>query len=290
MAAKKKTVTKEFGEVPKTIDDHPFYGLNLDEEQKVFVNAIDEEEEQFIPQPTKSDKLRFGFIMGSTHLHDMEMLIGMTNKLSPEIRNKIQIVLCGFDLRGTLQTIMPDGTIQTSPLPIDQNVWVKFEEILTDNYRLVSPEYKNFLKMYAANAIYPNEKNEFYVRRWTKDIAHYATHYNDIDVLLVPLQSNYFNSFKSELKLIEAGFMGKAAIASNFGPYTIGTTNFIEKGGKINENGNCILIDEAKSHKDWAKSIERLAQHPEWVEMLKTNLHNSVKDKYSLTNVTTERA
>ena len=40
MAAKKKTVTKEFGEVPKTIDDHPFYGLNLDEEQKVFVNAI----------------------------------------------------------------------------------------------------------------------------------------------------------------------------------------------------------------------------------------------------------
>ena len=51
-----------------------------------------------------------------------------------------------------------------------------------------------------------------------------------------------------------------------------------------------ILIDEAKSHKDWAKSIERLAQHPEWVEMLKTNLHNSVKDKYSLTNVTTERA
>ena len=257
---------------------------------KVFVNAIDEEEEQFIPQPIKSDKLRFGFIMGSTHLHDMEMLIGMTNKLSPEIRNKIQIVLCGFDLRGTLQTIMPDGTIQTSPLPIDQNVWVKFEEILTDNYRLVSPEYKNFLKMYAANAIYPNEKNEFYVRRWTKDIAHYATHYNDIDVLLVPLQSNYFNSFKSELKLIEAGFMGKAAIASNFGPYTIGTTNFIEKGGKINENGNCILIDEAKSHKDWAKSIERLAQHPEWVEMLKTNLHNSVKDKYSLTNVTTERA
>ena len=89
MAAKKKTVTKEFGEVPKTIDDHPFYGLNLDEEQKVFVNAIDDEEEQFIPQPIKSDKLRFGFIMSSTHLHDMEMLIGMTNKLSPEIRNKI---------------------------------------------------------------------------------------------------------------------------------------------------------------------------------------------------------
>ena len=40
MAVKKKIVTKEFGEVPKTIDDHPFYGLNLDEEQKVFVNAI----------------------------------------------------------------------------------------------------------------------------------------------------------------------------------------------------------------------------------------------------------
>ena len=40
MATKKKTITKDFGEVPKTINDRPFYGFNLDEDQIKFLNAI----------------------------------------------------------------------------------------------------------------------------------------------------------------------------------------------------------------------------------------------------------
>ena len=118
----------------------------------------------------------------------------------------------------------------------------------------------------------------------------YCTHYNDIDVLIVPLDDNKFNSFKSELKLIEAGMMKKAVVASNFGPYQIGTTNFFEKGGVINPEGNVILIDKTKAHKDWAKAIEKLVKNPEYIEQLRTNLHNSIKDKYDLRNVTKERA
>lgn len=40
MATKKKTVTNEYGNAPKTVEGHPFYGLKLDNEQKEFVNAI----------------------------------------------------------------------------------------------------------------------------------------------------------------------------------------------------------------------------------------------------------
>ena len=40
MATKKKAVTNEHGEVPKNIDDRPFYSLDLDNDQKKFVNAI----------------------------------------------------------------------------------------------------------------------------------------------------------------------------------------------------------------------------------------------------------
>lgn len=40
MATRKKTVTKDFGEAPNTINDRPFYGFNLDEDQIKFVNAI----------------------------------------------------------------------------------------------------------------------------------------------------------------------------------------------------------------------------------------------------------
>ena len=40
MATKRKNVVNEYGDVPKNMDGHPFYGILLDEEQKEFVNAI----------------------------------------------------------------------------------------------------------------------------------------------------------------------------------------------------------------------------------------------------------
>ena len=40
MAAKKKVQQEYYGEVPATLEDHPFYGMILNEEQKVFAEAI----------------------------------------------------------------------------------------------------------------------------------------------------------------------------------------------------------------------------------------------------------
>ena len=40
MATKKKPTPEFYGEPPKTLDGHPFYGLQLDEEQVAFANAI----------------------------------------------------------------------------------------------------------------------------------------------------------------------------------------------------------------------------------------------------------
>ncbi len=40
MAAKKKIQQEYYGEAPVTLEDHPFYGMMLNEEQKVFANAI----------------------------------------------------------------------------------------------------------------------------------------------------------------------------------------------------------------------------------------------------------
>ena len=257
---------------------------------RVFVNAIDPEEEQFIPKNNPSERIRFGFIMGSSHLHDIEMLNGIANKLPKDVLDKIQFVLCGFDLRGNVVYRDQQGIERSRPLMPKESVWYEYERILTDDYKIVSPEYKEWLCRYIPNAKYAFENKEPYKRRWTKGIMSYCTHYNDIDVLLAPLDDNKFNSFKSELKLIEAGMMNKAAVVSNFGPYQIGTTNYFEKGGNINPEGNCVLIDKIKAHKDWAKTIEKLVKNPEHIEALRTNLHNLVKDKYDLRNVTHDRA
>lgn len=258
---------------------------------RIFVNAIDPEEEQFIPKDIKTtDRIRFGFIMGSSHQHDVEMLSGMVNRLPKDIIDKIQIVLCGYDLRGTIQTFGANGQVTTRPILPKESVWYTYEKILTDNYKTVSPQYSGFLNMFTPNAQYPLVDNEAYKRCWTKDIMEYCTHYNEIDVLVVPLADTKFNSFKSELKLIEAGMMNKAVIVSDFGPYQIGTKNFFEKGGTINPEGNVVLIDNRGKDKNWAKAIEKIVKNPEYIEMLRTNLHNTIKDKYNLSNVTKERA
>jgi glycosyltransferase involved in cell wall biosynthesis len=63
----------------------------------------------------------------------------------------------------------------------------------------------------------------------------------------------------------------------------------IEFGGKLNENGNCLLVDSRKNHKDWAKYINKLAENPDMVKKLQDNLYNYVKDRYSIDAVCKER-
>lgn len=251
----------------------------------VIPNAINPDEGQFIPQPTQSDRLRFGIICGSSHLEDIKLLNGMTRMLSKDTIDKIQFVLCGFDTNG-IKTIRntQTGKVITQPIDPKESCWYEYEKILTDNYNIVSPNHKNFLNQFIKGIEYPNI-NEAYRRCWTKNINEYATHYNNIDVLLVPLKENNFNKMKSQLKVIEAGFFKKAIIAQNFGPYTIDLVSMIEKGGSINDSGNALLVDSNKNHKQWAKYITKLANNREMVEKLQTNLYNTVKDKYNLDTV-----
>jgi glycosyltransferase involved in cell wall biosynthesis len=255
----------------------------------VFANAINPEDEQFIPKPTESKRLRFGIICGSSHLEDMKLLNGLVQQLPQDILDKIQFVLCGFDTNGT-RTFYYEATgkYETRPILPKETVWYEYEKILTNDYKTVSPQHKDFLHRFLPQVEYPNT-NEAYRRCWTKPIDKYATHYNNIDVLLVPLKENIFNSAKSQLKVIESGFFNKAIIASNFGPYTIDLVSMIEKGGKVNENGNALLVDSTKNHKQWAKYVKMLANDRELLEKLKTNLHNTVKDKYSLETVAKQR-
>ena len=259
--------------------------------KNVFVmpNAIDPNDERFQVKQTQSDRLRFGFICGSSHLKDLELFQGATAQLSNDVLNKIQFVLCGFDTNG-MRTIYHQDTGQVERRPIlpQESVWYDYEKIVTNNYKIVSNEHKRFLHMFAKDINYPN-LNEPYRRCWTKDMNNYYKHYENIDVLLVPLKENRFNSVKSQLKVIEAGFAHKAIIAQDFGPYQLDLQSMIEKGGKINENGNSLLVDSSKNHKMWAKYITKLANDRDMVTKLQENLYNTVKDTYSLETVCKNR-
>lgn len=258
----------------------------------VFPNAINPEEDQYLPikNPNPSGKIRFGFVMGSSHERDMEQIKGVFNSLGKDIMDKIQIVLCGFDLRGTINTVDKQGNVINSrQIQPKESVWYKYEQNVTDNYRFVSPEYKDYLMKFTPIP-WPNAENETYRREWTMGLNEFAKHYRNIDVLLAPLDTNSFNEVKSELKFVEAGFTRTALICSDFGPYHLVGKSIFEKGGILNEDGNCVLIDPSKKHKDWAKAIKKLVENPDLVTLLQNNLYEFVKDTYNINNVTAKRA
>lgn len=257
----------------------------------VFPNAIDPTDEQYSSVKNPSNKIRFGFVMGSAHEKDMEQFKGVFNSLPQEIKEKMQVVLCGFDLRGTITIVDKNGkAVSQRPITPTESVWYKYEQVCTHNYSLCSEDYKTFLNNFVKDVQWPLIDNEFYRREWTKDITEFAKHYRNLDVLFAPLDCNSFNEVKSELKFIEAGFTRTAVIATNYGPYTIGSKNMMEFGGEINHEGNCILIDDRKKHKDWRKAIIKLVNNPELIKELQDNMYEHVKDKYDIRNVTKDRA
>ena len=258
---------------------------------KIMPNAIDPEDERFIVKKNQSKRLRIGMVMGSSHEYDMQLIGKISNMLSKEELEKVQFVLCGFDTGGAMRNInVTTGEITERPLLPTESVWYRYEQIMTSDYTIISPEYKNFLLQFIKNYDYPKYENEPYRRCWTMDIDHYYQHYANVDVLLAPLVVKDFNKVKSQLKVIECAFSHTALIASNFGPYTIDLKSAIERGGEINKEGNALLVDENKNHKNWLKYIKKLIKEPELVKMLQDNLYNDIKDKYNLANVTKDRA
>ena len=253
----------------------------------VLPNAIDPNEPQFKQQTPKSDKIRVGWLGGSSHLHDLKLLDGMVSKLQP-LQDKLQYYVCGFDTRGTVTEINKQTGEQTQrPIRPHETVWVRYEEIFTNNYKIISPEYKTFLDKFE-DGQYLGVEKENYVRVWTRPVETYAGNYSNFDISLAPIKNHIFNRMKSQLKVIEAGFYKKALIASNVGPYTIDLKHAM-KNGEFTD-GNALLVDESRNHSDWAKYIKKLVDNPNMITDLGERLYETVKDKYHLDVVTKTRA
>ena len=252
----------------------------------VLPNAIDPKEPQFNEPTLPSDKIRVGWLGGSSHLHDLKLLDGMVSKLSP-IQDKLQYYVCGFDIRGTVTEINKETGQQTQrPIKPQETVWVRYEEIFTNNYKIITPEYKLFLDKFEEGE-YPAIENENYVRVWTRPVDSYARNYAKFDISLAPIKNHMFNRMKSQLKVIEAGFYKKALIASNIGPYTIDLKHALHQG-KFTD-GNALLVNESNNHSDWAKHIKKLVDNPNLITDLGERLYETVSKTYDLNVVTKTR-
>ena len=275
------TTTPIFAEEIKKLNKNVF----------VLPNAINPDEKQYQSNTEKSDRVRIGWLGGSSHLKDLEILQGVVNNIKAAgLIDKVQFVLCGYDLRGTMTVIdRATGKQKQRPIKPEESVWYKYEKIFTSNYDIVSKEYKDFLMKFE-NKEYPDVANEPYRRVWTKPITTYASNYNLFDVSLAPLKESTFNKVKSQLKVIEAGFHKKALIAQDFGPYQIDIDNAYSRGGDMDtKNSNGILVPQNKNHKFWFKHIKTLIENPKMITELGDNLYNTVNGVYDMKSVCEKR-
>ncbi len=253
----------------------------------IFPNAVDETEPQFKPNVEKTEKVRFGWLGGSSHLYDLQIMESGISSTYNLFKEKVQFVLCGFDTRGSVTEIDKTTGKQRNRqiLPLE-TVWFRYENIFTDKYKVIDEEYRKHLFTFTETPY--DDLNKPYRRRWTRDITKYALNYNLFDISLAPLLESEFNSNKSQLKIIESGFHKKAVIASGVKPYTLDLVSAIDQGN-FNDKGNALIVPPSKNHKEWAKHMKRLVENPNMVEDLGNRLYETVKDKYSLKNVTKDR-
>jgi glycosyltransferase involved in cell wall biosynthesis len=267
--------------------------------ENVFIipNALDVSHKMWKSEvvPNETGKCRISWIGGSSHLHDLKNMEHSLRRLntSSELKDKYQFILCGFDTRGTITQIMPNGQKNVRKIEPHETIWCKFEEIFTTNYDLIKEDekYLTWLKKIKKED-YPDLYKKNYVRRWTLPLTQYGKHYDFCDVCLAPLQDkeqykdekgtiksrpHYFNEVKSELKIIESGMKKKVLIAQDFGVYR----EFIKDGY------NGILVNDNK--KGWYKALKEVILNEGYRKKLANNLHEFVKDKYEITNVTKQR-
>ena len=197
----------------------------------VIPNCIEPTDIQFkvTPKPL-GDKIRIGWIGGVHHVQDLDTIYESMKKVwnDNDINDKIEVVLGGWQ----------EGS----------EIHKRFLQIMTGDFHEKSKD--NFILHKATNAL------------------SFATMYDDCDIMLAPLAINEFNRCKSELKVVEAGWKGKAVIATDIDPY--------------NKFENVILVQDRKKHKDWHKAIKKLVLNPDVIIDFQEKLFDEVHYKHDI--------
>jgi len=277
------TTTPLFAEILKKYNKNTF----------VLENAINFNECQWCMEKSTSEKVRFFWGGGITHLPDLRLMKDDFKKFDKNFISNSQMIMAGYDLRMRL----PNGSM-TKDNP-QRSQWTHFEHIFTDNWKHIdSLKYRDFLTNSSnfdndMNYGYNDDfKNDFYQRRWTKPFTTYGDNLKDVDVILAPLNGikegsfdsiQMFNYCKSQLKILEAGCYKCPAIVSNFAPYTIDDIDGIKDGKRKG-----FTIDNKKG--GWYEKMKYYVDNKNALIEHGMNLHEYIKNNYSVDVINQKRA
>lgn len=214
----------------------------------VIRNTIHKSFKQYTKDKQRSKRLTFGWLGGSFHLRDVALMFNGITKLH---RDKAEA--------GKYQFL--------SSYNGDSGEYREIEKVFTCNYSYVSPEYAELLKYNKPVSIHMG-LNENYRRLWNVPVTEYGLLYENINVALIPLQHGTFNSMKSELKLVEAGMTGCAAIVSDVMPYKEWL-----KHGK-----NCLVTEGTNG---WYTAFKMLLNNPNLLEDIRSGLAETIEQEFN---------
>lgn len=221
----------------------------------IIENGVDTYDLAWTSNKIKSNRVRFGFTGGSTHIPDVLLINESVSKslLDENFKKNGQIVLCGFNAKFN-----------------EPSVYVGYERLLTDNLKVISDrKYANRLKKLGA----VNGKSYEYRRILNTSVMEFGKVLNELDVVVAPLLDSEFNACKSNIKMLEAGFMECAVMCHNVSPYK-----------ELMTKENCFDLTD-KTFFDWQRYI---LMNPSVLEDKKLALKNDVQ-RFELSKLTDKR-
>ena len=220
----------------------------------VLPNCISPDANQFKEREIKNNRMRFGWIGGVFHKEDIKIMSDGIKRLydAKELKDKWQLCLGGYG---------------------NNPEYNEIERVLSNNYYFKESDvtYYEYL-MQQTQLCEHISYDKCYRRLYGREINSYGELYNEIDVALIPLQDNKFNNCKSELKIVEAGWMKKAVIVSCVTPYK----------EWIKDGVNGLIVKPARNNIDWFNAIHKLINNPNMVEDLAGRLHETIIKNFDL--------
>ena len=209
----------------------------------VLPNGIDPSEIFYenIPKSSYTDAIRIGWWAGSSHQDDIMVVLNVLDQMMEKYQN-VELFFWGF---------MPDKNI--------------FH--ISQQHGLINKSYEyfaNFYKKYKSRIIfYPFVETELF---------HPLLSTFQFDIVIAPLKCSTFDESKSELKLVESGFLKIPVVASPIFPYK-----------KLIKNGiNGFIADKTI---DWIRYLDLLISNPAKRREIGNNLFNDVSIEYDIRNI-----
>lgn len=247
----------------------------------VVPNAINPDVAQFKPTlRLAKNRISFAWIGSPSHIKDVASMSQCFIDVdrARDLKGQWQLCLGGFNMGSgaVAYAKQKDNSLKPVDIPPYKRDYGIMERIMTDEYRLLRgmPEYLKYLARFKEEELSVMDDKP-YKRLWWKDVTAYGSLYNEADVVFIPLVNSKFNRHKSQLKLIEAAFFGKAVICNDVIPYS----------ADLNHAHNCLKVHPERSQKDFYIAMRKLIKDPSEITRLGNNLRIDLVPKYNMDKV-----